>query len=455
MNQTNAREIAADFDDLIREPREGLEIEVKEWLDLSDADHKAMLAKEIIALANHGGGYLVIGFREGADGVFSAATPRPVDLAAWSQDSIQAVIARYVDPGIQCRVWHRAHPHTGEVYPIIAVPGGHRIPVRAKAGSPDGKRLVPHRIYIRRPGPSSEEPRTLEEWDRFFERIVQNRQAELLDAMRAIMAGILPKASHTEPTLPERLHTFAFDSVERWERLVAKIPDGSPPRFPNGYYDVALAIDGDFDRKSLSELRDIVRSAVRNHSGWPPFLTLLRDPFRPRPIDGSVECWVGPDIDGSYDKPAHHDFWRISPGGFLFTRRGYPEDGGYRNEPPGTTFDITTATRRLGETVLQGLYIAQRLNARDANLLCQARWTGLAGRHLVSHGNPNRWIAGRSTSAQEQYEASEAVALAGLPAALPDLVHAMLAPLYQLFDFFELRKQLVVEELRALQDGRF
>jgi hypothetical protein len=40
----------ADLDDLINEPRETLDVEVKEWLDLTDNDHRSMVAKEIIAL---------------------------------------------------------------------------------------------------------------------------------------------------------------------------------------------------------------------------------------------------------------------------------------------------------------------------------------------------------------------------------------------------------------------
>jgi hypothetical protein len=44
----------ADLDDLINEPRETLDVEVKEWLDLTDNDHRSMVAKEIITLADHG-----------------------------------------------------------------------------------------------------------------------------------------------------------------------------------------------------------------------------------------------------------------------------------------------------------------------------------------------------------------------------------------------------------------
>lgn len=69
-----------DLGDLVNEPRETLDVEVKDWLDLDNHDHRAMLAKEIIALANHGGGYILIGFTELQDGTFKSALPRPINL---------------------------------------------------------------------------------------------------------------------------------------------------------------------------------------------------------------------------------------------------------------------------------------------------------------------------------------------------------------------------------------
>jgi hypothetical protein len=324
-----------DLEHLISEPREALDVEVKEWLDLRENDQRANLAKEIIALANHGGGFVVVGFKELSDGAFEPARPRPETLDAWSQDAIQAIVAKYVDPTVQCRVLQQRSSPSGEKHPIIVVPGGHRVPVRAKAGSPDSKKLIPHRIYIRRPGPSSEEPQTAQEWDRFLERCLQNRQAELLQAMRSIMAGVIPTAGPVTPTRLDQLLAFENEADARWQARISTLPPNTPPRLIHGYYDVGFAIDGDFERKTLSELRAIVGSSVRNHSGWPPFLTIERRPLNPQPVDGAVECWIGPDTDGSYSKPSNHDFWRISPDGLLFTRRGYPEES-FKNIKPGT-----------------------------------------------------------------------------------------------------------------------
>src|SRR6266498_5815270 len=49
---------------LIAYPREGLDVELKGWLDMTDEAHQADFVKAILALANHGGGFVLIGFGE-------------------------------------------------------------------------------------------------------------------------------------------------------------------------------------------------------------------------------------------------------------------------------------------------------------------------------------------------------------------------------------------------------
>jgi hypothetical protein len=445
-----------DLDELLAEPREALDIEIKNWLDLSTNEHKAVIAKEIIALANHGSGYLVIGFDELPDGTFTPATPRPTNLDGWSQDAIQSIVAKYCDPAIQCRVVHKSAGASEDRFPIISVPGGHKVPIRPKSGSPDGKTLVPHRIYIRRPGPNSEEPKTTEEWNQFLERLVQNRQSELVDAMRSIMSGVIPGATQQTPSVVDQLLDFETKAIKRWGIKVAKLRDDAPPRFPHGFYDAGFAIDGEFRVQGLSDLQRTIATSVRNHSGWPPFVTLTRAPFAPKAVDGAVEFWRGPEPDGSFDLPAHHDFWRASPRGQLFTRRGYQEDGGLYDMTPGKFFDITTPTWRLGEAIMEAAYVANALDASDANLVCHCRWFGLSGRQLISRGNPNRRLFDDTyVSEQSTFEATQTVALSALPLSLPEVVHTILTPLYELFGFFVLPKRLVEEELASLLKNRF
>jgi hypothetical protein len=214
-------------------------------------------------------------------------------------------------------------------------------------------------------------------------------------------------------------------------------------------------LDGTFDQQSLADLRETVEAAVRNHSGWPPFLTLQRKPYAPTAAEGAVETWIGPDIDGSVDVPAHHDFWRVSPSGFMFTRRGYQEDGGIAGHIPGATFDITSPTWRLGEAILEAVYIAQKLGGDGCNLTCHASWTGLSGRKLVSIGNQNRRLLGEYACHQATYEATQTFAVSAAQDVLPEIVFAILSGLYELFGFFRLHKSLVEQELATLRGRTF
>ena len=50
-------------------PAEDLDAEYKSWLDLRMESDRANLARAVIALANHGGGVIVLGFEELSTGL--------------------------------------------------------------------------------------------------------------------------------------------------------------------------------------------------------------------------------------------------------------------------------------------------------------------------------------------------------------------------------------------------
>lgn len=150
--------------DLLVFPREDLDCEVKNWLNLAESSNdKATFAKAVIALANHGGGFIVFGLVE-APPAFVEAAGRPLTLDWYCQDLINGIVLNYCDPSLDCQVHFVAAPGGG-LHPIVTVPGGYRVPVRARRASPDGKTVQNHSIYMRKPGPRSEAPQTAQEWD--------------------------------------------------------------------------------------------------------------------------------------------------------------------------------------------------------------------------------------------------------------------------------------------------
>ena len=50
------------YQDLINQPTESLSIELKDWIDPNTPEGVAKIVKAAIAMRNHGGGYILIGF---------------------------------------------------------------------------------------------------------------------------------------------------------------------------------------------------------------------------------------------------------------------------------------------------------------------------------------------------------------------------------------------------------
>ena len=435
---------------LLDAPRETLSVEHKQWLDLSVQHDRGVLAKALIALANHGGGHVLIGVAETQGGVLRSIVKRPEGIGAYTQELIANVVRRFIDPVFDCELEHILDNETGFEVAVVSVSAGVPDIVLSKSGIPDGP-ITEFRAYVRKPGPASEVPTTIAEWRALFDRCVKARQSEMLDAIRSIVQGT---PTEMEGLVRDDLaahRDFIENSRRRWKQKLEITPTNSAARMPLGYWEFSVSFTGNFDQPSLRQLDEWLKEAERvKHSGWPPFLYMHRPPFTPLPIDGGIESWIYE--QGREDDPAHCDFWRWTQDGRGYMVRGYQEDA-FDRVLPGTAFDITTPTWRIGETLLSIGRVAALFAASGAEVT--VRYTGLSGRSLVSFGNPNRWISRDRTIQQEEYEKSLSINPRTVENELPELVFSILSPLYELFGFFDLPHQLVVEELASMRRNRF
>lgn len=456
MPPTVSRERLAD---LLIDPQEDLDFEVKNWLDLrSDNDAKAIFAKAALALANHGGGFIAIGLTQ-QSGAVVEAPERPATFDSYNQDLINGIIQNYADPAFHCAV-HLVSNHAGLLYPIVVIPGGHRVPVRARRAGPHGNIVELNAIYIRKPGPRSEAPQSAQEWDGLLARCLANRRDEMFDQIRDLIVGAVPQAAPTAE--PARLDQWIERSLARWHSLIAPLPETAGPRCSHGYYWFAYEIDGARRNVGLAQLPELLRASVVRHTGWPPFWYPTRPGIEPYPIDELVECWLGGDPQtplGDCDA-AHSDFWRISPHGLAFLLRGYQEDGmespgpGQAAIQPGTAFDITLPVWRVGEAILHAAQLARNLVEGPATITFVAHYQGLAGRTLASIPR-TRHVFENRVARQDAITLRTRVEAASIESNLPEVVRPLLEPLYGLFDFFQLPTELVTTELGRMRAGQF
>jgi transcriptional regulator with XRE-family HTH domain len=368
-----------DLEPLLAAPAEALDVEYKGWLDLrNDSEHKAQLAKAAIALANEGGGVIVIGLREQRPNLISE--PRPAEIQAYDQDLINSIIRRFASPSFHCTLKLLSHPQTKHELAVIEVPGRHRVPVMSKSGTPNDT-IRPHLCYVRRPGPESAPPQNQEDWDRLLSRCLQNRREDMLDAIRDIVSGGASAAAVPPRSANETQGAFADAARAAWAKLVEDLPPDAPARCPLGRYELDYALLGDFNKPDLADLLDKLSLAVAHRKSWPEFWVPTRSEIKPAPINGTIQCWLGALGEPPRDT-GHVDFWRASPDGRMFLLRGYFEDSGdWREIEPGAIIDIRAPIWRVAEC-LQHARILSRLLAPDSDfqVLLRGRWYGLDGR---------------------------------------------------------------------------
>lgn len=421
-------------------------MEIKEWLDLSRRDVAADFARELLALANHGGGTLLFGFKEEPTGCVPAG-PCPFDDNAYSQDSINNLCKRYAEPSFHCAV-HRLASSLGHEHVVVEVPGGHRVPVRSRRGGPDGSRLTADQYYVRRPGPESAPVGSGQEWDTLLRRCLSAQKEDLLDSFRAIVntLGAEEALGVLAAPTPAPLDAWRQACVSRLEELVAEelgTEAGNP--YSTGAFSAAYRVLDPGPEPGPRELMKLVEEAAGHETGWPVWVVLTRADFTPYPLGGLIECWIKHSLPTD---TAHADFWRISPRGEAFLLRGLQEDRSDRVEP-GTVLDLTLPTWRTGECLLHAARLTTLLGGSRVEF--SVEWSGLRGRELAVLASRDRFISATYTCREDRIRTVVEADAARIADTLPELVQALVAPLYASFDFFQPPSDLYAQELAQLR----
>src|SRR5208337_4552372 len=121
----------SDLSELLMGKSEDLGVEYKAWMDTSEGEARANLARHIAALANYGGGYLVFGVDESTRQPLGETT---FDRKLFGQDAIAGIVRKYLDPRVGIRV--DSAEHDGVSYPVVIVPGHGARPIVAIADGP-------------------------------------------------------------------------------------------------------------------------------------------------------------------------------------------------------------------------------------------------------------------------------------------------------------------------------
>ena len=419
--------------------QESLDVEVKNWLNgLQTNDDKARLAKEIIALANHGGGYIFIGFEdEDENGYHNAIAPAENEADAFTQDVVSSIVERFAEPACQCRLGYFKRRGSEISHPVIYVPGEHRTPIWAKRAN-EAAGLRQKTVYLRGVGAQSRPPINQDEWEKLIDRLVKARQAEMLSSIRNILAP--PKVSK-EPEVA--LIDWVQASKTVWQGKLESLPEGSPHRLNENHWGVAFKITP-FHADNLVELSEKLDREMPKHSGWPPFTYLHRDPVSPSPYNTGIEAWL---LDINSEWREHSDFWRIDQSGFGFLSRPYQEDrddycAGRAPRPQKPCFDWLLPSYRLAEIFKFIERLASHFSNENAVVELRVEYNGMRGRRLECHDFGRFYHTGARCT-QDMVENTISFPVREIETNLEELVFGLLSPIYAQFEFSRLTEETV------------
>jgi hypothetical protein len=432
----------SDVQDLIDAPCRSLDVEYKSWRNLDHAEDRAELARDIAALGNHGGGFVVFGFNE------PTLVPDDTDpfRTNCTAERVASIVQAYLDPPVRCEVLMPVSA-AGVVHPVIRVGSHGTTPVCVRQDGPvvDGVRLIERgACYVRKhgpvaagwsigvPAPQSGKIEIPQDWALLIRRCVRRDREILLGLLEATIEG----------------RTAAPDPAQRlllWHRAARAAFLTLTPRSPvaetlaKRHY--ALSYGFDLIRPEMLEhaqLAERLRRTVfdvqsRFRSGWnmfdPPYRRGVQARFVLDPATGDEEtdfletAWLRARNPGETS-----DFWRVSPRGLATVVRGYAEDMAQPDSMlpvrPGTCLSPDVLTQEIAELVCHALAFARMFSGvRRVTFRCE--WWGLGGRELFDPDS--RWPH-RGPALGDHRVATLQVPLARLVEAWPEVVAQLIAP---------------------------
>lgn len=422
----------APYKALLDDPNETLEVEYKEWLDLSSIEVRADMARHIAALANYGGGTIVFGFTDAMQFAGQNRFPSP----PCDRDLIASIVKKYLEPTFQCDV-RDVQSSAGNTHPIVIVPPHGAAPICAKANGP----LVNNKIvgilqgfhYTRKPGPASERIQNAAEWAPIIRRCAMHDRAAIFGALDAALRG----SGHTSPSIS--------DALKQWHDAahIAFLKDaGATPR-AKWHWQGSYAIErSDGQILNIASLLEILRQVHREvfdtvNSGWnminPQGVIDVSPSFQTDANSGLGEAdFLELSALRSKVGVSIADLWRVSPDGKVTIVRDYWEDMPVPSGmAPGTFVSPNWMTRSLAEVVRHARAFTERFeNPVSVSFRCE--WYGLQGRILHS---PNalwsfRW---REPSGGDHRVSVGAFPVTMLDNGLPEIVAKLIAPLMRAF----------------------
>jgi hypothetical protein len=372
---------------LILHPYESKEIDFKGPLAWNGNDKKACceIVKDILAMANTKGGFIVIGVEDTKSG-FNPKGLTSEQIASFQSEEINRFVQRYAEPPINTTL--SKIDYNGKSFVIVSIPQFSSIPHICKTDFPGV--LTKPTLYVRTDNNESAPISTTSDFHALIESAISKREQSLLTAFRSILKGYEPDKDQSQ-TINEQYTSQISLAIKEFEGK-------NPLKEKNyiGYREIAFCPVSSFDDKrfEIPQLKEAIKKSSVNFKGW-PFIFVSRDPKELYAIQNGIESLVTFTDSNNNDRI---DFWRLYTSGLFYYRtlmweesqdrkRTKTTDINYQHseEYKGSTMDFLALTFYVAEAINSLTILYSALGLNEEPITTKFRVTGTDNRMLTSY----------------------------------------------------------------------
>jgi hypothetical protein len=211
-----------------------------------------------------------------------------------------------------------------------------------------------------------------------------------------------------------------------------------------GFMEIRFALNYPKLSKTQQELDEAARTSTVSTFGWPIGIYMTNVPeYKTTPkVDGIVtQIFVR-------DKKTL-DYWAIRRNGDYYLLKTIFED----ERDPSKLF-CDTRIIRVTETLIYCARLYSRLEVDPTSIVNIAIKHGGLKDRILDVASPSRMMFREKPCLEDEVESNISTSLSGLETNLVELVKQLIAPLFTLFDFFELDDDTYEEIINAYVQGR-
>lgn len=326
------------------------------------------IVKDILAMANTLGGYVVIGVSESNDR-FNWEGLTPVQVQSFETTRINRFLQNYADPPVNTRLIRL--DDNGRWFVIIEVPRFPDTPHICQRDYPGA--LAAGALYVRTDSNESAPVRASADFRIVLEQAVRNRSDALIETMRSVLAGRV-----SENVSPD----VEFENQRQLSRSRYAEADPYPQSGYTGYRETSFR-PGRFeaDRFSLEQLRIAAHRGHVDFRGWPFLFISERRQDVTYTFQDGLESLIA-FVDFGQNERA--DFWRFYQSGFFFHRTLMREESAQHRTGGKPLIDVWETVVHATEAIVAMTRLYDGLLEDVDVVTLDLRILGASGRRLTS-----------------------------------------------------------------------